>query len=81
MAKPYRTLDSEAVEKHLLAPSEDWGTAPLSPLSPRQQQAQILISILGDFVAGKPLSEPAWRKAMYCASGIFGQAQPHEDAW
>ena len=76
MAKPYRTPDSESGTTHLLKPGDDWG---LAPLSPRQQEAETLVSILSDFIAGKPMPEPKWRKAMYCASAVFGGAQQEAD--
>jgi hypothetical protein len=70
-----RSTGSEPSTTSLLEPGDDWGRS----LTPRQQEAQTLVSILDDFIAGKPMSEPKWRRAFYAASAVFNQNGTRDD--
>jgi hypothetical protein len=58
------------IDRTLMRPSAaEWN----APRSRRQEEAQTLVSILNDYLAGRPMPEPKWRRAMYAASAVFHQ--------
>jgi len=73
------TTSAESSSSQGMEPGDDWATPALTP---KQQEAETLRSILADYVRdGHWRSEPQQRRAVYAWNALFGRGGPGVDDW